>query len=40
VTVSLHTYGRHFNYTDRSSFNLETNEVKPFVVEVKDDEPK
>ena len=35
VTVSLHTYGRHFNYTGRSAFNPETNEVTPFVVEVK-----
>ena len=35
VTVSLHTYGRHFNHTDRSSFDLETNEVLPFVVAVK-----
>ena len=32
VTVSLHTYGRHFNYTDRSSYNPETNEATPFVV--------
>lgn len=35
VAVSLHTYGRHFNYTDRSSFNLDTNEAMPFVVEIK-----
>ncbi len=35
VTVSLHTYGRHINHTGRSSFNLETNEVIPFVVDVK-----
>ncbi|NQU61697.1 MAG: cysteine dioxygenase family protein [Rhodospirillales bacterium] len=35
VTVSLHTYGRHFNHTGRSSFNTETNEVIPFVVSVK-----
>ncbi len=35
VAVSLHTYGRHFNYTDRSSFNLDTNEVTPFIVEIK-----
>jgi len=33
--VSLHTYGRHINYTDRSSFSPETNEVMSFVVEVK-----
>ena len=34
VTVSLHTYGNHINHTGRSSFNLETNEVTPFVVNV------
>ena len=32
VTLSLHTYGKHFNYTDRSQFNLETNEKKDFIV--------
>jgi hypothetical protein len=35
VMVSLHTYGRHINYTGRSSFNLVTNEVKHFVVDAK-----
>ncbi len=35
VMVSLHTYGRHINYTGRSSFNLVTNEVKPFAVDAK-----
>jgi predicted metal-dependent enzyme (double-stranded beta helix superfamily) len=34
VTLSLHTYGKHVNHTNRSQFNLETNEVKEFVVEV------
>jgi predicted metal-dependent enzyme (double-stranded beta helix superfamily) len=34
VTLSLHTYGMHVNYTDRSQFDLETNEVKEFVVRV------
>jgi len=29
------TYGRHINYTDRSSFSPETNEVMPCIVEVK-----
>ena len=29
------TYGQHINYTDRSSFSPETNEVMSFVVEVK-----
>lgn len=35
VTLSLHTYGRHFNLTNRSSFDLESNAVTPFVVNVK-----
>ncbi len=35
VTVSLHTYGKHFNHTGRSSFNPETDEEKPFVVRTK-----
>ena len=35
VTTSLHTYGRHVNYTDRASFNLETNEATPFKVSIK-----
>lgn len=34
VTLSLHTYGRHFNYTGRSQFNLETKERRSFVVNV------
>jgi predicted metal-dependent enzyme (double-stranded beta helix superfamily) len=34
VTISLHTYGKHVNYTNRSQFNLETKEVKEFVVRV------
>ena len=34
VTVSLHTYGRHINFTGRSQFDLTTNEVKAFKVDV------
>lgn len=34
MTLSLHTYGRHVNYTDRSQFDLETNERKDFKVRV------
>ena len=30
VTTSLHTYGRHVNYTERASFDSETNEATPF----------
>lgn len=34
ITVSLHTYGKHVNHTNRSQYNLETNEKKDFVVNV------
>lgn len=34
VTLSLHTYGRHVNYTERSQYNLETGEKKDFKVSV------
>jgi predicted metal-dependent enzyme (double-stranded beta helix superfamily) len=35
VTLSLHTYGHHFNYTQRSQFDLESNVATPFVVNVR-----
>lgn len=34
VTLSLHTYGRHVNYTQRSQFDLETKTEKPFKVQI------
>jgi len=34
LTLSLHTYGKHVNHTDRSQFDLETKEKKDFVVSV------
>jgi len=34
ISVSLHTYGRNFNHTDRSQFDLETGERKDFKVAV------
>lgn len=34
MTLSLHTYGKHINHTNRSQFNLETNERKEFIVRV------
>lgn len=34
ITLSLHTYGKHVNYTNRSQFNLETNEKKDYIVRV------
>jgi len=35
VTLSLHTYGKHINFTERSQFNLETNEKKDFKINVR-----
>jgi len=34
ITLSLHTYGKHVNYTNRSQFNLETNEKKDYIVRI------
>jgi predicted metal-dependent enzyme (double-stranded beta helix superfamily) len=34
VTLSLHTYGKHFNHTNRSQFDPQTNEKKDFIVKV------
>jgi hypothetical protein len=34
VTVSLHIYGKHINYTGRSQFDLEKHAETPFVVKV------
>ena len=38
ISMSLHTYGRHINYTDRSEFDLEHKREKPYVIKVADDE--
>ena len=32
VTVSLHTYGKHLNYTGRSQFDPAASVEKPFLV--------
>lgn len=34
VTLSLHTYGKHVNYTVRSQYDLETKEKKDLIVKV------
>ena len=34
MTLSLHTYGKHINFTNRSQFDLESNERKAFMVRV------
>jgi hypothetical protein len=36
--MSLHTYGRHINYTGRSEFDLEHKREKPYVIKVDDAE--
>ena len=35
VTLSLHTYGTHINYTIRSQFDLEARTAKEFKVDIK-----
>jgi predicted metal-dependent enzyme (double-stranded beta helix superfamily) len=35
VSVSLHTYGRHLNDTNRSQFDLEAKTETPFIIEVR-----
>lgn len=34
ISMSLHTYGRHINYTGRSQFDLEQKREMPFAVKV------
>lgn len=34
VTLSLHVYGKHINFTQRSQFDLEQRTEKPFVVKL------
>jgi len=38
ISMSLHTYGRHINYTGRSEFDIEHKREKPYVIKVADDE--
>ena len=37
VSMSLHTYGRHINYTGRSEFDLENKLEKPYAIKIADD---
>ncbi len=39
VSMSLHTYGRHINYTGRSEFDPAQKLERPFVVKVAGEEP-
>ncbi len=34
LTLSLHTYGKHVNYTNRSQFDLDSKKKKDFIVRV------
>jgi hypothetical protein len=34
VTLSLHVYGKHINFTRRSQFDLEEQTEKPFIVKL------
>ena len=38
ISMSLHTYGRHINYTGRSEFDPQHKREKPYVIKVADDE--
>ena len=38
VSMSLHTYGQHINYTGRSEFDVEHKRERPFVVKIAVDE--
>lgn len=37
ISMSLHTYGRHINYTGRSEFDPEHKREKPYIVKVVDE---
>jgi predicted metal-dependent enzyme (double-stranded beta helix superfamily) len=39
ISMSLHTYGRHINYTGRSEFDPEGKREKPYIVKVAQEEP-
>ena len=36
ISMSLHTYGRHINFTGRSEFDPEAKREKPYIVKVED----
>jgi len=38
VSMSLHTYGRHINYTGRSEFDVEQMREKPYLLKIAVDE--
>ncbi len=39
ISMSLHTYGRHINYTGRSEFDAERKLEKPYVIKVAGEVP-
>ena len=36
VTLSLHTYGKHVNYTERSLYDMEANTAEAFQLNIAD----
>lgn len=40
IAISLHVYGKHFNYTKRHQFDPINNTVKPFIVKQTEHEKK
>ena len=37
ISMSLHTYGRHINYTGRSEYEIENKREKPYAIKIADD---
>jgi predicted metal-dependent enzyme (double-stranded beta helix superfamily) len=40
ISMSLHTYGRHINYTGRSEFDLEHKCEKPYAIRIADEQTR
>jgi predicted metal-dependent enzyme (double-stranded beta helix superfamily) len=40
ISMSLHTYGRHINYTGRSEFDPQGKREKPYVIKVADEQAR
>jgi predicted metal-dependent enzyme (double-stranded beta helix superfamily) len=40
VSLSLHVYGKHINFTSRSQFDLEQHVEKPFIVKLEPRQPR
>jgi predicted metal-dependent enzyme (double-stranded beta helix superfamily) len=40
VSLSLHVYGKHINFTSRSQFDLKHHVEKPFIVKLEPRQPE